>query len=92
MTSTDGQAETGKAGRLLREAILLELQRERGKADGGATDKLRLIVRKLVDVAAAGDIWAIKEVLGRIEGKSGRRASRARRIMKPGACRRRGHA
>ena len=70
MTSTDEQTETGKAGRLMREAILLELQCEPGEADDGATDKLRLIARRLVDKAADGDIQAIKEVLDRIDGKS----------------------
>jgi len=70
MTSTDEQSETGKAGRLMREAILLELQCEPGEADDSGTDKLRLIARKLVDRAAEGDIQAIKEVLDRIDGKS----------------------
>jgi Recombination endonuclease VII len=68
--STDEQSEAGKAGRLLREAILLELQREPGAADDGATGKLRLIARRLVEKAAAGDIQAIKEVLARLDGKS----------------------
>jgi hypothetical protein len=68
--STDEQSEAGKAGRLLREAILLELQREPGAADDGATDKLRLIARRLVDKATESDIQAIKEVLARIDGKS----------------------
>jgi len=70
MTSTDEQTEAGKAGRLMRKAILLELQRERGQADDGATDKLRLIARRLVDKAVQGDMQAIKEVLDRIDVKS----------------------
>jgi hypothetical protein len=70
MTSTDEHTESGKAGRLMRQAILLELQRERGQADESATDMLRLIARKLVHKAAEGDIQAIKEVLDRIDGKS----------------------
>jgi hypothetical protein len=70
MTSTDDQTETGKASRLMREAILLELQCEPGEADAGATDMLRLIARKLVRKAAEGDIPAIKEVLDRIDGKT----------------------
>src|SRR5262249_5020849 len=47
MTSTDEQTETGKASRLMRKAILLELQRERGQADEGPTDNVQLIARKL---------------------------------------------
>ena len=70
MTSTADQTETGKASRLMRKAILLELQCEPGEADDGATDNLRLIARRLVAKAAAGDIQAIKEVLDRIDGKS----------------------
>jgi len=70
MTSTDEHTEAGKAGRLMRNAILLELQRERGQADESASDMLRLIARKLVAKAAEGDIHAIKEVLDRIDGKS----------------------
>jgi len=70
MPSTDEQTETGKGCRLMRSAILLELQCQPGEASDGATDKLRLIARRLVDKAAEGDIQAIKEVLDRIDGKS----------------------
>ncbi len=70
MTTTGEQTESGKASRLMRKAILLELQCEHGQADDGATDKVRLIARKLVDKATEGDIQAIKEVLDRIDGKS----------------------
>ncbi len=69
VTSTDEQTEAGKVGGLMRKAILLELQCEPGAA-GVATDKLRLIARKLVDKATEGDIQAIKEVLDRIDCKS----------------------
>jgi Recombination endonuclease VII len=70
MTSTHDHTETGKASRLMREAILVELRCEPGQADDGAADNLRLIARKLVAKAADGDIQAIKEVLDRIDGKS----------------------
>jgi len=70
MTSTDEQTEMGKASGLMRKAILHELQCDPGAADDGATDKLRLIARRLVDKAAEGDIQAIKEVLDRIDGKT----------------------
>ncbi len=81
MSSTDEQNETGKANRLLREAILLELRCGRAQADYDESDKLRLIARKLVGKAAEGDIQAIKEVLDRIDGKSvpGRAMSRKAR-------------
>src|ERR1700730_11302139 len=70
MTATDEQSETGRAGRLMREAILRELECEPGEAGDGETNKLRLIARRLVDKAAEGDMQAIKEVLDRIDGKS----------------------
>ena len=70
MSSTDDQNETGKASRLMRKAILLELQREPGHADESGTEMLRLIARKLVHKAAEGNMQAIKEVLDRIDGKS----------------------
>ncbi len=68
--STDEQTEIGKASRLMRGAILRELQRPPGAADRGPTDKLRLVACKLVDKAVEGDIQAIKEVLDRIDGKT----------------------
>ena len=70
MIPTGEQPETGKAGRLMRSAILLELRCPPRKAEDGATDMLRLIARKLVAKAAEGDIQAIKEVLDRIDGKT----------------------
>src|SRR5215470_12521045 len=70
MTSTDEQTETGRASRLMRKAILLELEREPGQADDGPIDNVRLIARQLVGKAAGGDIHAIKEVLDRIDGKT----------------------
>ena len=70
MAATDERSETGKSSRLMRNAILLELQRERGQADEGATDMLQLIARRLVDKAAGGDRRAIKKVLDRIDGRS----------------------
>jgi Recombination endonuclease VII len=70
MTSTDEQTETGKASRLMRKAILLELQREPGQVHEGPIDNVRLIARQLVGKAAGGDLQAIKEVLDRIDGKS----------------------
>ncbi len=81
VTRTDEQTESGKAGRLLHKAILLELQCERGQADDGATDKVRLIARKLVDMATEGDIQAIKEVLDRIDGRG--RPVGARSLFRP---------
>jgi len=81
MTTTGEQTESGKASRLMRKAILLELQCEHGQADDGATDKVRLIARKLVDKATEGDIQAIKEVLDRIDGRG--RPVGARSLFRP---------
>src|SRR5713226_675782 len=69
MPSTDEQTETGKGCRLMRSAILLELQCPPGAGDS-PPDKLRLVARKLVDKAADGDLQAIKEVLDRIDGRT----------------------
>ena len=70
ITSTDEQTEIGKASRLMRKAMLLELHREPGQPDDGPLDNERLIARQLVQKAAGGDIQAIKEVLDRIDSKT----------------------
>ena len=60
----------GKPDKLMRDALILELQTEAKDADGQMTKKLRLIARKLVDKAAEGDVPAIKEINDRVDGKA----------------------
>ena len=70
MTSDDEPKEVGKASRLMRAAILEELQQPAGADERPPADKLRQIARALVDKAGQGDMTAIKEILDRIDGKS----------------------
>jgi hypothetical protein len=57
------------ADKLIRDALLDELQREATDADGTATKKLLLVARTLVDKSIAGDVAALKELQDRIDGK-----------------------
>ena len=58
----------GKADKLMRDALMLALNREATNG-GKKTKKLTIIAEKLVDLAVAGDIQAIKEVSDRVDGK-----------------------
>lgn len=57
----------GKPDKLMRDAIMVALQREAEK--GGKTKKLYVIADKLVDKAMEGDIQAIKEICDRVDGR-----------------------
>lgn len=61
----------GKPDKLMRDALLLELQSDSDQADsrGKKIKRLRLVARKLVDRAIEGDIPAIKEINERVDGK-----------------------
>jgi hypothetical protein len=56
--------------KLIRDALLDELQREAMDADGAVTKKLQLVARTLVDKSIAGDVAALKELQDRIDGKA----------------------
>ncbi len=58
-----------KPDKLMRDAIMVALNREAKDADGKPTRKLALIASKLVDLAIDGDISAIKEIGDRVDGK-----------------------
>lgn len=60
----------GKPDKLMRDAIMLALHREAKDADGKKTKKLNIVAAKLVDLAVAGEMPAIKEVIDRVDGKS----------------------
>ena len=66
--TTDDPPSTGP-DKLIRDALLEELQREATDADGTATKKLLLVARTLVDKSIAGDVAALKELQDRIDGK-----------------------
>ena len=68
--TTDDPPPSGRAGdKLIRDALLEELQREATDADGTVTKKLLLVARTLVDKSIAGDVAALKELQDRIDGK-----------------------
>lgn len=54
--------------KLMREALLIELQRE-DKIDGIPTKRLRRVANALIHKALDGDVAAIKEINDRIDGK-----------------------
>jgi hypothetical protein len=70
MTPDTTPPADGTASRLLRQAILRELQCPPSDPDAPAADSLQQIARSLVNKMAQGDVSAIKEVLDRIDGKT----------------------
>jgi Recombination endonuclease VII len=74
--ATDGAPpDGGKAGRLIRHALIVALYRHRDSEDGRKSQKLRLIADTLVDKAVDGDMQAIKEILDRVDGRPGAAAT-----------------
>jgi hypothetical protein len=53
---------------LMREALMLSLQREAGK--GSKTRRLQMVADALVDAAIKGEVAALREVFHRIDGKT----------------------
>jgi len=66
-TKTAGRG--GKPDKLMRDALMVALKREAKDAEGKPTTKLALIADKLVDLAADGDVQAIKEIGDRVDGR-----------------------
>jgi len=66
-----GVGRGSKPDKLMRDALLAELCVEiEDPADRGKKIKrLRLIARKLIDLAISGDVQAIREVNDRVDGK-----------------------
>jgi hypothetical protein len=54
----------------MRDALMVALKREAKDHNGKKTTKLALIAGKLVDLAVAGDVQAIKEISDRVDGKA----------------------
>lgn len=70
MTPSDEPTEANKASRIMRQAILHELNQPLDPDEPSSIDKLRAIARAIVDKAAQGDMTAAKEVLDRIDGRT----------------------
>jgi hypothetical protein len=71
-TARCGNAPSGRGDKpnvLLRDALILELAQEAPDADGAPTPKLRLLARKLIDDAIAGNLPAAKEIADRVDGR-----------------------
>lgn len=70
MAARKTPSKGGKPDKIMRAALILELQQEAADADGKITKKLRLVARKLVDRAYFdGDVAAIREINDRVDGK-----------------------
>jgi hypothetical protein len=70
MTDSDDLMDEGKARRMMRDAILRELQSPADPDEPPPINKLQQVVRALVSKAAREDVAAIKEILDRIDGKT----------------------
>lgn len=64
-----GPSKGSKPDKILKNALLLELNREADGDDGQKIKKINRVVHKLVEAAMDGKIDAIKEVWDRVEGK-----------------------
>lgn len=69
MAARQTPSKGGKPDKLMRDAIMLALHREATDAEGNKSKKLNIIAAKLVELAAEGDMQAIKEIGDRVDGK-----------------------
>lgn len=69
MAARKTPSKGGKPDKLMRDALLLELNQE-VKIDGGKVRKYRLVARSLITAGIGGDIQAIKEINDRVDGKT----------------------
>lgn len=69
MAARTTPSKGGKPDKLMRDALMLALNREATDTDGQKTKKLNIIAAKLVELAVNGDMQAIKEVSDRVDGK-----------------------
>jgi hypothetical protein len=69
MAARKTASKGGKPDKVMRDALLLELNQEAKQAGGKVTKRLRLVARKLVDRAEQGDVPAIKEIFDRVDGR-----------------------
>lgn len=64
-----GPSKGSKPDKIIRDALILELNRMTDDDDGKKIKKVNRIVHKLVESGMAGKIDAIKEIFDRTEGK-----------------------
>lgn len=65
-----GDSKGSKPDKIIRDALMLELNRYTKLTTGEKVKKVQCIVRKLVESGMAGKIDAIKEIFDRTEGKA----------------------
>lgn len=65
-----GPSKGSKPDKILRDALILELNRMTDAEDGQKVKKVNRVVHKLVEAAVEGKLDAIKEVWDRVEGKA----------------------
>lgn len=58
-----------KPDKLMRDALIIALNREAQSADGKPTKKLSMVAEALVNKAVDGDVPAIREILDRVDGR-----------------------
>lgn len=63
-----GRPKGSTKPKIMADALMVALNREAGGVNG-TTKKLHVIANQLVNLAASGDIPAIKEIFDRIDGK-----------------------
>lgn len=75
-----GNSRGSKPDKIIRDALMLELNRMTDAEDGQKVKKVNRVVHKLVEAGMDGKIDAIKEIFDRVEGK----ATQATEISGPG--------
>lgn len=65
-----GPSKGSKPDKIIRDALILELNRMTADDDGKKIKKVNRVVHKLVDAAMDGKIDAIKEIFDRVDGKA----------------------
>jgi hypothetical protein len=66
MAARETPAKEWKPGKLLRDALLISLNRE---TEGMKTKRLQMVADALVDAAIKGELPALREIFDRIDGK-----------------------
>lgn len=64
-----GPSKGSKPDKIIRDALILELNRMTDGDDGQKVKKVNRVVHKLVNAAMDGKVDAIREIFDRVEGK-----------------------